>query len=266
VATGRGDRLPDGVRGVEAAVERGPEAGQHQQGVVDPHADADQPGHHRGPLRYVEYAGQNADHRRGHAQTEQRHCQRQPHRHQRPERDQQHHHGAEQAEHLGGRPALGLADRPSCERHLEAGAARLLGVVDEPLSSVERHLRGRPVELQASHRDRAVARHLRLLRGRDSLEPLGLGDEAVHPLAHRRSGGAAGRLPHHVDGLGREPAEMGGHDLPCGVRVRPGRRIVGAELAGDARRDGQNGHQQDEPAGQDETAAAVGERGEAMES
>ena len=97
------------------------EAGQHKQRVVDPDADPDQAGDRRGPVGDVDHSRQQRDQAGGgDAEADQGDRQRQPHRDDRAEGDQQHDRGAEEADALRARLLLGGVDRVAAELDADA--------------------------------------------------------------------------------------------------------------------------------------------------
>ena len=101
------------------AVHRGAEAGEHQQRVVDPDADPDQPGHGGRPVGHVDDVGQQRDQAAGgDAEPDQGDRERQAGGDDRAERDQQHDRGAEEPDALGAGLRLRGVDRIAAELDL----------------------------------------------------------------------------------------------------------------------------------------------------
>ena len=131
--TGRGQRDHGGCLGATSLVEPLAVAGHDEQGVVDPHTDPDHRGDLRREIRHADPVGEHKHERDADADAEQRGEDRQAHRQERPERDQQDDHGGDEADGLG--PARGLElgvlnhvpaelDRQPADSLLEAVAPR----------------------------------------------------------------------------------------------------------------------------------------------
>ncbi len=183
-AAGGGQRLGDGLGGLEAAGELAAVARHDEQGVVDPDGQADHQRQRRGRGVHVGERGdrQHAAHGDGHAQErgDDGHAGGE----QRAERHGQHHQGDEHADPLGRRDLHGLvgedltAEVDVERRRLGQGPGGVLEVVDgRVLEPVQRH-----VEL---HEDQGVSAVLGEVQLVALLERVGRQLDVVD-LAHLR--------------------------------------------------------------------------------
>ena len=123
----RGAREADRVQRVHAVVQVLPVARDDEQGVVDPHAQADHRRQDRGELRNARERGHDQGEAGPRREADNRRPDRQAHRDHGSERDQQDDHRGQQADRLG-RARVGL--RPprrvlAADLHVEVGGADL---------------------------------------------------------------------------------------------------------------------------------------------
>ena len=134
--TGRGNGPTDGLLNAQTLGEVLAVPGDQEQGVVDPHAEADHAGDHRCPARDVDEVGDQGHRADAEGEAEKGHPDRQAHRDDGTERQEQDDHGGDQTDHLTG-ARLCLLEREeqvSAELDLERGpcprlAAELLEVL-----------------------------------------------------------------------------------------------------------------------------------------
>ena len=144
---------------LEALVEAVAEAGDDEERVVDPDAEADHRRQDRGEVRGVEDVGAEGDEAEPDAEREQRGEDRQAHRDHRAEGDQQHYDRGEQADHEGAVSfflAFRFLDRAAAELDLEAAARCCLPRLDQPFRFVVFEFVREDVELDGRVRDLAV--------------------------------------------------------------------------------------------------------------
>ncbi len=104
-----------------SARERGAMAGDDQQRVVDADADADHRRDLTGEVGCVDERGPEGDGGERHEDARDRGGDRESHRDDRAEREQQDHHRGEETDELGGRQ-LAVGEDVTAERHLDRGA------------------------------------------------------------------------------------------------------------------------------------------------
>ena len=132
------DRLPR----LHAVPPLGLVACDDEQRVVDPHAEADHRRQRRRDGRHLGDLADQRDDRQPADEADDRGDDRQPHGHDRPEREQQDDDGHRQPDHLA-RVRLGLGDllaHVAAEADRQAGVARGIGLVDDPLGVVGRQV------------------------------------------------------------------------------------------------------------------------------
>jgi hypothetical protein len=99
----------------------------------------------------------------------------------------------------------------------------------------------------------------------DALQALGLPKEALHALVDRGRPRTTARLPDDVDGVAGAGRETLLHQRRGTLGLRPLRPEVGAEVAGDQRRDGEDGDQRGDPGQDDAPAPAMHEGAQAAQ-
>ncbi len=164
-AAGEDDRSPGGVhRRQHGRVRLGArpvvltESGDDEQGVVDPDPQAD---HHRqlgGEVRHVQNLGSQGDQPDPGPQSEQGGDDRQPHRHERAEGDQEHDDGGQHPDR-GGEPKrrlLGRLDCLSSQLDLKVAGPRSLAERDHLIDGGRGELVGALIEVDGGESDAAV--------------------------------------------------------------------------------------------------------------
>ncbi len=188
-----GDRR---VAGFQPLVEAVAEAGEDEERVVDADAEADHRRQLRRELGGVEDVGAERDQAEADAEREQRGDERQAHRHDRAEGEQQDDDRSQQADHERGVAfffGARFLDRLAAELDLEAVAVGRLGLVDQLLGVLFFDFVGEDVVLDGRVGDLAVVADRRRAAARvgagdfaDVGELFRFGEEALHGLAHRR--------------------------------------------------------------------------------
>jgi hypothetical protein len=251
---------------IGSRMDRGAEARQHQQRVVDPDADPDQAGHGRGPVGHVDHVGEQHDQAAGRdAEPDEGDDERQAGSHDGPEGDEQHERRGDEADALRAGRLLRGVDRIPAELDLEAVATVRLCGGDELLAVLLRHVPAGDGERERGRADRAVARDAhRCLLGH-VVNPLGLRQERVDALAGGWALGSGGVLPDDVDLLAGVAGEALLRQLARRFRLRSGRVVVGVVLAREGGADTDDYDGRHDP-GEDRAApSAVGDVGEASE-
>ena len=245
---------------VLAVGQRGAEAGQHEQRVVDPDADPDQAGDRGRPVGHVDDVGEQQDQAAGgDAEAEQRDQERQAGRDHRAERDQQHDRGAEEAEPLRGGRLLRAVDRVAAELDLEPVAAvglrrgdQLLAVLLGDVPAVDR-------QRQRGRADRALLGDPDRRGVADVVDRARLGEERVDALLDGRAVGAVGVLPDDVDLLAGVAGEALLGELARRLRLRARSVVVGVVLARQGATDADDDDRGCDPGQHHAAAAAIGE-------
>ena len=191
------DGFSDGLAG-RAGLQRGAEAGEHEQRVVDADADADQAGHGGREVGHVDEGGEDGDEAGRDAEAEQGDGERQAGGDDRAEGDQQDHRGGHHADALRAPALLGVLDHHTADGDLHVIGAALLGQPDQLLPGLGRDVPAAAGELELRHADRAVGRHAGALGISDAGHLSRLGDEAVDRVLGT---GLVGALPRNGDEL-----------------------------------------------------------------
>jgi hypothetical protein len=245
---------------VLAVAERGAEARQHEQRVVDPDTDPDQARDGRRPVGDVDDVGEQHDQAAGgDAEAEERDQEREAGGHHRAEGDQQHDRGAEEAETFGARRLLRGVDRIAAELDLQTVAAVLLGGGDQLLAVLLGDVPARDGQRQRRRSDRAVLRDPRLGRRGDVVDLLGLFEEGVDALLRSGAVGAGRVLPDDVDLLARVAAEALLGQLARGLGLGSGGVVVGVVLAGERGADADDDDGGEDPRQHHATTPAEGD-------
>ena len=234
----------------------GPVAGDDQQGVVDPDADADQGRHLVGEVRAGHDVGGDADQRDGDSDAGQGDHDGQAGGQDRAEHHEQHDQGRHHPDNVTFRGAAGF-ERVSAEGHRQAGrtgqmldgGGRLAGVAARVVGQRER---GIGHVTAGGHLDLPDAGHAGLAAD-PGQELLGGGPMAGDAGEH---GGVA---------LTRLGGELGGQDVLGGLRVGPGQAAAVGPPPGQARTDDHGGHDQGDPGQEDTAAVPVAGDGETAE-
>ena len=133
-APGGGDRRYDGSPRLEPRVQRGAVAGDDEEHVVDPDADADHRGHLRREVGHLEQVGQERDQAQADAEADDRDEDRQAHGQQRAEADEQDQRRNQEADALGAELGLlGTVERETGQLDLEVRPIELPAQCDERL-------------------------------------------------------------------------------------------------------------------------------------
>ena len=256
-------------------MQRGAVAGDDEEHVVDPDADADHRGHLRREVGHLEHVGQQRDEAQADAEADDRDEDRQAHGQQRAEADEQDQRRHQEADALGAELGLlGTAEREAGQLDLQVRAIDLLAQGDERLRVRVLVVGDGLVEAKRAVGDGAPRRDLAgALRRerRDHRAHVGLLAELVEDVADRRLHGrvvdglALLRLEHDVDVVaGRAANPLFEQVLRLlGVRAGRGEREVVVATEGARAEDG--GDQQDDPQQQHPSPAAVGPVGETDE-
>ena len=154
-AAARVDRVHDRALGIDALVQRLPVARADEQRVVDADADADHRRDLRRERRDVHHPGEQRDERQPDPDAEHRGHDRQAHREQRTEREEQDEHRGEDADRLTRRLRL-VGEHVTAELHLDLVAARLAHDAAHVRREIDRHVVRLHVELDLGVRDLPV--------------------------------------------------------------------------------------------------------------
>ena len=155
-----GARETDRVQRFHTVVQVLPVAGDDEQGVVDPDAQADHGRQDRGEFRHAREGGEDQGEAGTRRESDHRRADRQAHRDHGSERDQQDDHGGQQADQLR-RSRLGL--RPprrvlATDLHVQIGRTTVLERSLEGLERFDAQIDGRLVVGDLCVADRAVRR------------------------------------------------------------------------------------------------------------
>jgi hypothetical protein len=267
------DRPHGGLLGRQPGLEAFAVAGDDEQGVVDAHADADHQHGLVGEAGHVDQVDGQADQADAGADAEQGGQQGQAHGQDRPEGQQQDHHGGQEPQALAARGAL-VGEGVAAQLDLQPGRLDLVDQVAGGLAGLPvcRGAALAQVELGVGDPRVALGALAAALWGVGAHHlavgdvGLQLGEQRRHRLA---DGGIVDALvgPEHDlaagTGLGPEPvgAEQVGGLLALGARQG---EVVG-ELTTGARVEHDQAGQEQDPAGQDAAAAAVHGAGETLE-
>ena len=200
------DRAHDRALRIESLGEALPVPSDDEQRVVDAHADPDHRRELRGEVGCRDGMADELDERDTDADAEERDEDRQAHREQRAERDEQDHDGGEDADEFGGTDPGILLEHAPAQRDLRA-LDLLRGCVGQRADRVERRGRdiaGALVELHGCVGNSAVTRHLPRPRSRVRADDRAharhlrhVGEERLHARPQRGIGHA--RRPREDD-------------------------------------------------------------------
>jgi hypothetical protein len=259
-APGGGDGLDDGVMRILAVGQRGAEARQDEQRVVDADADPDQAGDRRRPVGDVDDVREQHDQpARRDAEAEEGDQQRQAGGDHRAEGDQQHDRGAEEPEALRAGGLLRGVDRIAAELDLEAVAAVLLRSGDQLLATLLRDVPARDRQRERRGADLAVLGDPDFGGRGDVVDLLGLGEEGVDAFLRGGALSARGVLPDDVDLLPGVAGEAVLGQLARGLGLGARGVVVGVVFAGQRGADADDHDERGDPRQHHAAAAAIGD-------
>jgi hypothetical protein len=264
---GGGHRLDHCIVPVFAVSQRGPEAGQHEQRVIDPDSDADQAGDREGPVRDRDDVGEQRDQpTAGDAEPDDRDRQWQTGGDHGAEGDQQDDRAAGEADPLRAGPFLGPVDRIAAELDLEPADAVVLGRGDELFAVLFGDLPAGHGQGQRRGRDRAVVGDADRRRRLHVLDLRGLVEKGVDAFFRCRPHRPVLVLPDDEHFLAGVPAELPFGDLARRLRLRAGGVVVGFVLASVREAEPDDQDRRGDPGSHHAAAIAVGDVSEASET
>ncbi len=261
------------VRGIAAVGEFGTVPSDDQQRVVDAHAEADHRGDRTRPFGHVDDVGEQASGGEADTDAEQRRGEREAHRDQRPERDQQDDRSDEQSWPLGADAGgLGVVDRLAGELDLHTIGTCRGSQVDHLGCDIDRELCAGAVELHSGVAGRAVRRHLasaiRIPRCDDADDVRHLSNTFDQWFGDGKDAGRCHAIVvvddngDRVAGLRRESLV---EKLDGGLRVRSGRQEVLLVLAAERRCRDVDRDQDEDPRSDDDATMLEGPGGDALQ-